>query len=141
MMPRSLRSVIALIALLVVASCAASRGPRGGDPERQLAAATAAEDIAKVKQLMAAGADPNKMVEFNGDTMSPWAIALRQVRPNHPQRVEIVLAMLEAGASAQSAWGDGSPHGPETFWQRMSHVRTSGIQNLSPLQGMPYRWA
>jgi hypothetical protein len=138
MTPRAIRLVIALIATIAIVSCASSRGPRGGDPERQLAAATAAEDVAKVKQLMAAGADPNKMVEFNGDTLSPWTIALRQIRPKHPQRVEIALAMLDAGASAQSAWGDASPRGPESFWQRMRHARTAGIQNLSPLEVMTF---
>ena len=132
MMTRSLS--IFVVATIAMVSCAGSRGPRGGDPERQLAAATAAEAVARVQQWMAAGAAPNKMVTINGDTLSPWAIALRQLRPKHPQRVEIALAMLDAGASSQSAWGDASPRGPETFWQSLRHARNAGVQNLSPLE-------
>ena len=127
-----MRLVVSIIAAIVLSSCA-SQGPRGGDPERQLAAATAAEDVVKVKQLLASGADPNKMVKVDGNDQSPWAIALRQLGPRHPQRVEIVLAMLGAGASPQSAWGDASPRAAESFWQSLSHARNAGIQNQSPL--------
>lgn len=131
---RSAIIVAAIASVMSIASCASSRGPRGGDPERQLAAATVADDVAKVKQLLSSGADPNKMVTINGDTQSPWAIALRQLRPRHPQRVAIALAMLDAGANPAVAWGDGSPRGPETFWQSLQHARNAGIQDQSPLR-------
>src|SRR4029078_12024981 len=101
-------------------------------PERQLAAATIALDVAKVKQLLSAGADPNKMVTIDPNTQSPWAIALHQLRPGKPETVAIALAMLDAGANPTVAWGDASPRERETFWQRMRHARTAGIDDQRP---------
>jgi len=129
-----MKPVLALILVVALSACASSRGPRGGDPERQLAEATVALDVVKVRQLLSSGADPNKMVTIDPNTQSPWAIALHQLRPRKPETVAIALAMLDAGANPNVAWGDASPREKETFWQRMRHARTSGIDDQSPLR-------
>jgi hypothetical protein len=84
---------------LTLSSCGASRAHYGGDPERQLAAATTAGDVATVSQLLSSGADPNKVVRVDGHTQSSWFLALRQVRPRRPELVDIVRLMLKAGAN------------------------------------------
>ena len=40
--------------------------PRGGEPELKLVMATARTDIPAVKQMLAAGANPNAMVTYEG---------------------------------------------------------------------------
>jgi ankyrin repeat protein len=99
-------AVIAMNALL--ASCAAQRAteaPYGGAPESALATATVARDLPAVQRLLAAGADPNKMVPFEDLYHAPWEIALTHLRPEHRETVEIVKAMLKAGANPAIAWG------------------------------------
>jgi len=97
---------IALAAALAVSCSAAENGQRGGEPERQLVAATVAGDAAKVRQLLDSGADPNKMAPHEGHDQSPWKLALHQARQNRPELTEIVRAMLAAHANPGVAWGE-----------------------------------
>jgi hypothetical protein len=96
-------------AVLTVASWSCRRGEngeRGGEPERRLVEATAAIDPAQVQQLLAAGANPNRMAPYQGHAQSPWKVALHQARPNRPETIAIVRAMLKAGARPDIAWGE-----------------------------------
>ena len=52
--------------LSALRAVATRRRTRGGEPERQLVAATVAGDAAKVRMPQAAGADPNKMAPHEG---------------------------------------------------------------------------
>jgi hypothetical protein len=61
-------------------------------------------------RLVAAGANPNKMVPFEGLNHSPWEFALNQLRPKHPEDVEIIKAMLKAGADPNAASGEAANH-------------------------------
>jgi len=100
----------AVCAACVLAVAAAACGrivkpPRGGDPEQKLVAAAAATDIAAVKQLLAAGANPNAMVTYDGASHSAWDMALRTVRPKKPDTIEMVKVLLTGGADPNTAWG------------------------------------
>lgn len=88
--------------------------PHGGDPERALVAATELRDVAKVQALLVSGANPNKMIEHKGDSHSAWSWALQKFRPGQPEQVEIIRALLKAGANPDTAWGtsEGSGTGP-----------------------------
>lgn len=108
-MTRSLAAWVVIAGLLVSASC--EHAPFGGEPEGKLIQATAARDVAQVQKLLAAGANPNKMVPFEGLNHSPWEFALNQLRPKHPEDVEIIKAMLKAGADPMVAWGEGQSRG------------------------------
>ena len=100
------------IALLAMGCCRAENAERGGDLERQLVEATVARDVNRVQQLLASGADPNKMGPYKRTYQSPWKLALHQARPNRQETIKIVRAMLKAHASPKVAWGDGpSPRG------------------------------
>ena len=99
-------AALVMSAALTLQSCSAETEQYGGEPEQQLAAATAAADLGRVKQLLASGADPNKMVRHEGHHQSPWKLALHQVRPNRRELIEIVQAMLKARANPEVAWGD-----------------------------------
>jgi ankyrin repeat protein len=104
----------------------------GGEPERQLVAATKAADIGKVNQFLASGANPNKMISFEGHRQSAWYQALWQLRPRRPELVEIVRVMLKAGASTKSAWGTSSSRPQESIWRsflRPGRVGGSGEEN------------
>jgi hypothetical protein len=79
--------------------------PYGGDMERALVAATAGGDVAKVRQLLASAADPNKMIEYEGQSQSAWSLALQRLRPSHPEQVDIITAVLKSGANPDTAWG------------------------------------
>jgi hypothetical protein len=104
----AVRAMLIVGAAALVLSCkAADNGQRGGEPEQQLKAATVAGDAGKVRQLLASGADPNKMVPHEGHYQSPWKLALHQVRPQRRELVDIVLAMLSAHANPEVAWGEG----------------------------------
>jgi hypothetical protein len=104
----AVRAMLIVGAAALVLSCkAADNGQRGGEPEQQLKAATVAGDVGKVRQLLASGADPNKMVPHDGHYQSPWKLALHQVRPQRRELVDIVLAMLGAHANPEVAWGEG----------------------------------
>ena len=112
---------VAMVAacVLTLSSCSQKRAQDGGEPERQLAAATMAGDVAKVSQLLTSGADPNKVVQVDGDTQSAWFLALRQVRPFKPPLVEIVRLMLRAGANPNEAWGTNVSSGPrQSAWRQ-----------------------
>ena len=98
-------AVLATAALISVA-CNTERPTYGGDPERQLLAATIALDVARVKQLLGAGANPNLMVPYQSLNHSPWEIALKQARAGHPEHVAIVQAMLDAKADPRWAYGE-----------------------------------
>jgi hypothetical protein len=103
---------------LALASCTPG-APYGGEPERQLAAATLAGDAAKVAQLMASGANPNKVVRVQTDDESPWYLALSGIRARRPETVEIVRLMLKAGANPNEAWGtSGTGRPPESVWRQ-----------------------
>jgi hypothetical protein len=107
-MKRVLRPLLVASAVLALVSCRkGENGERGGEPERRLVEATVAVDSAKVQQLLAAGADPNKMAPWDGHDQSAWKLALHQARPKKPDTVAIVLAMLKAGARPDIAWGEG----------------------------------
>ena len=113
-------SKVAIVAacVLTLSSCGARRAQYGGEPERQLAAATTAGDVARVSQLLASGADPNKVVKVDGDNQSPWFLALRQMRPRRPQLAEIVKLMLKSGANPHEVWGTNVRSGPrQSAWQ------------------------
>jgi len=69
----------------VFAACAGHLDPRengayGGEPERQLVEATVANDVARVKQLLASGADPNKMAPHEGHQQSSWKLDVNTPR-------------------------------------------------------------
>lgn len=111
------RQVIGFLLLFVALALGCSRiatPPQGGDPERALVAATDLRDVAKVQALLISGADPNKMVQYGGDSHSAWSTALQKFRPGHPEQVQIIRALLKAGANPDVAWGtsDGSGTGP-----------------------------
>ncbi|MCE9657378.1 MAG: ankyrin repeat domain-containing protein [Burkholderiales bacterium] len=125
-----------LLLALAVASCGVERPPYGGAPERELAAATLAGDTAAVTRLLAAGADPNKMVAVLDRPQSPWYIALLQLRPKRPESVAIIEAMLARGARPDKAWGTGgdATRPPESFWKKfMSGGRVAGTGDSRPL--------
>jgi hypothetical protein len=105
-----MRRVVIVMAALALISCRikpGENGERGGEPERQLAQATVAMDVARVRQLLGSGANPNKMAPHEGHDQSPWKLALHQVRPNRPDTITIVRLMLDAGAKPEVAWGEG----------------------------------
>jgi ankyrin repeat protein len=118
-MTMAMRAVVAATFVLALASCSGARAQDGGEPERQLAAATTAADVAKVSQLLASGADPNKVVQVDGDRQSPWYLALRQVRPDKAPLVEIIKLMLKSGANPNEVWGTSISSLPrQSAWQR-----------------------
>jgi hypothetical protein len=103
----ALRPLLVASVVLALASCQKGQnGEWGGEPERRLVEATVAVDLAKVQELLAAGADPNRMAQWEGHGQSPWKLALHQARPKKPDTIAIVLAMLKAGARADIAWGE-----------------------------------
>jgi ankyrin repeat protein len=81
-------------------------GAYGGEPERHLVQATIAVDVARVKQLLASGADPNKMAPYEGHQQSAWKLALHQIRAGRRDQLDIVEAMLQAHAFPDVAWGE-----------------------------------
>ena len=101
------RALLVLAAATFALSCnPKENGERGGEPERLLALATVAGEEAKVKELLAAGANPNKMARFEEHYQSPWKLALHQVRPGRQNLINIVQAMLNAHADPEVAWGE-----------------------------------
>ena len=97
------------VAILAAGSWSCRRGEngeRGGEAETRLVEATVAADPATVQQLLAAGANPNKMAPYQGHDQSAWKLALHQARPNRPDTIAIVRAMLKAGARPDIAWGE-----------------------------------
>jgi hypothetical protein len=129
-----------LLALAVaLGACGVERPPYGGAPERDLAAATIAGDTAAVTRLLAAGADPNKMVPVLDRPQSPWYIALLQLRPKRPETVAIIKAMLARGARPNKVWGTGGDvtRPPESFWTKfMSGGRVAGTGDSQPLDAV-----
>lgn len=126
------RLFVGAAVLCAAASC--THIPRGGDPESQLAAATQALDVAKVKQLLSSGADPNKVVEVQGNSQSAWYLALYQLRTSKPATSEIVIAMLGAGANPRVAWGTTGGRPKPGFWEKfMSGSRNAGTNDEHPL--------
>jgi ankyrin repeat protein len=103
--------VVAALALSAAACGRPVKPPRGGDPELKLVTAAAAADIAAVKQLLTAGANPNAMVTFQGASHSAWEFALKHVRPRKPETIEMVSVLLKAGADPNTAWGGGIANG------------------------------
>jgi ankyrin repeat protein len=113
--------VVIVLVVIAVASCGVQRGaeaPYGGAQESALVTATVARDLASVQRLLAAGADPNKMVSFEGLYHAPWEIALTHLRPEHPETVEIVKAMLARGANPAIAWGQNIARGAALTYQQ-----------------------
>ena len=132
-MRRHSRALIAIFLLGATVSCVA-RPPRGGAPELELTSATQAGDIAKVRQLLASGADPNKLVDVAGNPQSAWYIALYNLRESKPATAEIVLAMLGAGANPQVACGTNGGRPRRSFWKQfMSGSRIGGTYDESPI--------
>jgi ankyrin repeat protein len=116
-------SIISAVALASVAIAChkpssqtlAVNAERGGEPERQLLQATVAVDVPKVQQLLASGANPNKLAPHEGHDQSPWKLALHQARSNRPETIAIVQQMLKSGANPGVAWGEApSPRGGYT---------------------------
>ena len=130
------RAVVLLLAL-VAASCGIETPPYGGAPEQALAAATLARDTTAVTRLLAAGADPNRMVPVLDRQQSPWYIALNQLRPKRPESVEIIKAMLAKGASPDRAWGTSGGdvmRPPKSFWKKLtSGGRGPATGDFNPL--------
>jgi hypothetical protein len=97
---------------LACASCGRTTfPPYGGEQESALTAAAAERDLAKVKTLLASGANPNKMVKHEGLYQSAWNIALREMRHARPGSIELVKAMLNGGADPEAAWGSAVSRG------------------------------
>ena len=112
-----------LLLVLAAAACGVEFPPYGGAPEQALAAATLARDTAAVTRLLAAGADPNRMVPVLDRPQSPWYIALDQLRPKRPESVEIIKAMLAKGARPDRAWGTSGgdvTRPPKSFWKKLT---------------------
>jgi len=103
------RGLLAAASLVLACACGITvlPAPHGGPKEADLVGATAARDLARVRQLLSAGADPNGMVDFEGSSHSAWEYALTQLRPKYPETAEIVKLMIKAGAKPESAWGGG----------------------------------
>jgi len=121
---------------VAMASCGSERPPEGGAPEQALAAAALAGDTAAVRSLLAAGADPNRMVPVQGQPQSPWFLALDRLGPQRPVTIEIVKAMLAGGARPDRAWrsGSGDPARPrDSFWKRLGSARSAGTGDVNPL--------
>jgi len=120
------------VAVLVVSAGACGRPEvapfGGGEKELQLIAATVAVDVAKVREALAAGADPNKLASFKDNLQSGWLLALDQLKPGRADMVEIVQAMLKSGANVESAWGTGIRQVNEqlTFRQQLAKPRQKG---------------
>jgi hypothetical protein len=120
------------VATLAVAASACGRvevAPfGGGEKEAQLVAATVAVDVTKVRDAIAAGADPNKLVTFKGSLQSGWLLALDQLKPGRADMVEIVRVMLKSGANPQKAWGTGIRQVTEhpTFREQLAKPRQKG---------------
>ena len=120
-------------AALVLSSCSgADNGVRGGEPERRLAIATVAADVEQVKQLLAAGADPNKMAAYEGHYQSPWKLALQQVRPGRPSTSEIVQVMLKAGANPSVVWGEAPSRRGEAFTAQRHEPMSDAVLYSAP---------
>ena len=98
---------VAAAMLLSASACGTgSNAQRGGAPEDRLMTAVAAADVDGVRQALAAGADPNRMVLLEGHYQAPWKIALRRLRPDRPAYAAIAQAMLAAHADPAVAWGE-----------------------------------
>ncbi len=124
--------------MLAICSCGGvRRAQNGGEPERQLAAATTGGDVARVSQLLASGANPNLVVRVSGDTQSAWFLALSQLRERRSETVEIVKAMLKSGADANEVWGTNVRSGPrESAFKRFfsqGGTRQAGFGSDQPL--------
>ena len=76
-MKHAVVAALVVLGALAVSSCKIERPTFGDAKESDLGAATAASDVGRVRQLLAAGADPNKMVRHEGLYHSPWEIALK----------------------------------------------------------------
>ena len=127
------------VAVLVVSAGACGRPEvapfGGGEKELQLIAATVAVDVAKVREALAAGADPNKLVSFRDNLQSGWLLALDQLKPGRADMVEIVRAMLKSGANVERAWGTGirQVNEQQTFRQQLSKPRQKGSSDADPM--------
>ena len=131
--------------MLTLSSCGVRRAEYGDEPERQLAAATTAADVARVSQLLTSGANPNKVVRVNGDNQSPWFLALYQLRPRRPELVDIVKLMLKAGANPNEVWGTSVGTGPrQSAWERFfsqGGTRQAGFGSDNPIHVATYATA
>jgi ankyrin repeat protein len=110
-MKPSFRAIACAGAIAVLGCGRIEKPPRGGAPEQALVAATAAKDLPRVRQLLAAGANPNAMITFEGASHSAWEYALTQVRSKQPETIELVKVLLKGGANPNSAWGGGIVRG------------------------------
>ena len=105
-MSRAHRATLVLV--LALAACGrVVKPPRGGDPELKLVTAAARADMPAVIRLLAAGANPNAMVTYEGASHSAWEYALKAVRPKKPETIELVKVLLKNGADPNTAWGGG----------------------------------
>ncbi len=129
--------IIVVFAVVGLSSCGVERPPYGGDRELALANATIAGDVAAVARLLESRADPNRMVDVNGRKQSPWFVALDQLRPRRPEMIDIIRAMLQAGASPNVAWGTDvgdATRPPESRWHKfLSGSRVEGTGASNPL--------
>jgi ankyrin repeat protein len=140
----------AILVAIAVGACALAmpacvKAPFGGEPESALIRATAARDVAEVERLLASGANPNKMVPYEGLNHSSWERVLNQLRPKHPEDVEIIKAMLRHGANPMAAWGEGQAmgitrqHDTEPLMIVMLHPNADAVRALLQA-GMKSRW-
>jgi hypothetical protein len=106
MSPLRTLSIVTMLAVGVASCTRPARAQIGGEREGALAAATSAHDVTKVRELLASGANPDALVPGEGPYHSPWELALKQVRPGRTETIDIVKAMLKAGASPHAAWGE-----------------------------------
>jgi ankyrin repeat protein len=108
--------LLVITTLVAVAACSlGGRAPYGGAPEQALVAATLAHDAAKVQQLLATGADPNKAIDHKGQYQSAWSLALERFTPKQDRQaqIDIVQAMLKSGADPDAAWGTNGGDSPQ----------------------------
>jgi len=138
-MTRATTVACAVLCLSTITACTVEqRAPHGGEAERQLAAATMAADVGKVSQLLASGANPNQVVDVNGDTQSPWFLALYQLRPRRPETIAIVTLMLKSGANPHEVWGTSrdSSTKRESAWSRFwsTGARQVGFGSDAPMR-------
>jgi ankyrin repeat protein len=108
--------LVLLATALAVGSCSrVQTAPYGSAPEQALVEATMAHDAAKVQQLLASGADPNKAVDYKGQYQSAWSLVLERFAPKQDRQaqVDIVQAMLKSGANPDEAWGTNGGDSPQ----------------------------
>ena len=129
-----IRHVLAVVVIAMGGCSRVQTAQYGGAPEEALVAATIAHDAAKVQQLLASGADPNKAVKYGAAAQyqSAWSLALERFTPKQEReaQIDIVQAMLKSGADPESAWGTNGGDQP----QELTSVGRRSFSTRYPLE-------